>query len=157
MNDLEAEQKLVFQDASKLFKKIENVKDKFQVWKQMYPRDYDQAYGALSLTGGVVFYFWLLVFEIYVKYELLTWQPFLVTTVGYWWLGICAFWYNVLAPATLELWITNRRYSLRWLIGKAAIDPNGPDTKLLSNIIEKVCVSRFQDYVENCFDINCIR
>ncbi len=57
------------EDASKHFRKISHVKERFDTWKRSYPKEYEQAYGAMSLAG---------LFDLYVRHELLIWKPFVV-------------------------------------------------------------------------------
>ena len=55
------------------FRSLDNVMSKFDVWRREFEEDYGNAYGDLSLTG---------VFELYVRYELISWDPFDVRIRG---------------------------------------------------------------------------
>ena len=55
------------------FRSLDNVMSKFNVWRRDFDEDYGNAYGDLSLTG---------VFELYVRYELISWDPFAVRILG---------------------------------------------------------------------------
>nr|KAJ3421625.1 hypothetical protein HK105_002890 [Polyrhizophydium stewartii] len=67
---IEANQQLL-SDAASQFRKLSAVKERFQAWKQKYPKDYDQAYGALSLAGA---------FSLHVRHEMFGWNPFTMPT-----------------------------------------------------------------------------
>jgi hypothetical protein len=69
IQDFQNKKSRLFDQVLKQFQQIEYVKEKFSIWKLQYPREYEQGYGALSLTG---------VFDMYVKYEMLDWNPFTV-------------------------------------------------------------------------------
>jgi hypothetical protein len=56
----------LFEDASKHFRKISIVKEKFETWKVEYHKEYEQAYGEVSIPE---------VFDMYVRFELLEWDP----------------------------------------------------------------------------------
>ncbi|CAG8448617.1 2100_t:CDS:10 [Ambispora leptoticha] len=57
----------LFSDVRDEFKSISLIKSKFEEWKSEYREEYLKAYGGLSLPG---------VFEFYIRYELLLWDPF---------------------------------------------------------------------------------
>ncbi|CAG8441783.1 1445_t:CDS:10 [Ambispora gerdemannii] len=57
----------LFNDVREEFKSISLIKSKFEEWKSEYREEYLKAYGGLSLPG---------VFEFYIRYELLLWDPF---------------------------------------------------------------------------------
>jgi hypothetical protein len=63
---LQEQSQKLFEDASKHFKKISMVKEKFETWKVEYYREYEQAYGEASIPT---------VFDMYVRFELLDWDP----------------------------------------------------------------------------------
>lgn len=58
-------------DVGDEFKSLRTVKDKFEAWKLEYYDDYQKAYGSLSLPGA---------FEFYIRSELLSWDPFSVSS-----------------------------------------------------------------------------
>jgi GC-rich sequence DNA-binding factor len=60
----------IIADVQDDFASLLSVKNKFETWKTEFNDDYTKAYGGLSLPGA---------FEFYVRIELITWNPFLVS------------------------------------------------------------------------------
>jgi hypothetical protein len=60
---------MLLEDTADEYKSIVAVKSRFETWKAEFKEEYEKAYGGLSMPG---------VFEFYVRYEMLTWQPFKV-------------------------------------------------------------------------------
>jgi hypothetical protein len=112
IEDLKGEKLDCFKDASKQFRKMQMVKTRLETWKMQHPLEYDQGYGALSLTG---------IFDLYVRHELLDWCPFT---------KFSAFeqmvWHQELVDFGVE----------------QDFDPTDPDSKLLTNIVESTCIPR---------------
>lgn len=57
----------VFDDSSKLFKRLKKVNERYLEWKLNYPESYQKAYGTQSIIP---------VFDLYIRYELANWKPF---------------------------------------------------------------------------------
>jgi len=55
-----------FNDTNENFKDLSIIKKNFEDWKEKYTKEYNQGFGGLSMPG---------VFELFVKYELLLWEP----------------------------------------------------------------------------------
>ncbi|KAJ3274819.1 hypothetical protein HDV01_002023 [Terramyces sp. JEL0728] len=113
--------KLLFADASKYFRKISIVKEKLEGWKVHYPKEYEQAYGSLSLAG---------VFDIYVRHELLTWNPLKEFT---------------------------KFEKMQWhseLTGFGiTAEIHDPDDQLLSRIVEKTIIPKLQNIILSYYDV----
>lgn len=60
----------IIADVQDDFSSLLSVKNKFESWKREFNDDYTKAYGGLSLPGA---------FEFYIRIELITWNPFLVS------------------------------------------------------------------------------
>lgn len=69
--DLIAQKDSVFNDASNDFKSILTVKNRLELWKLNFSKEYAQCYGDASLQGA---------FDFFVRYQLLDWNPFVVNT-----------------------------------------------------------------------------
>ena len=112
LENLKSEKQNCFKDASKQFRKLQMVKTHLETWKIQHPLEYDQGYGALSLTG---------IFDLYVRHELLIWCPFLGPT-----LFEEMIWHQELVDFGVE----------------QDFDPTDPDSKLLLHIVESTCIPR---------------
>ncbi|KAJ1344051.1 hypothetical protein BSLG_001191 [Batrachochytrium salamandrivorans] len=112
LEEIITEHKHLFDDAKKQYRSISPIKDRFQAWKWEYPKDYNQAYGALSLAG---------VFELYVRYEHFGWNPF-KTSVHF------------------EDSVWHQELSSFGVSDEHTMDPNEPEAALLKKIAEKTIV-----------------
>eukprot|EP00842_Homolaphlyctis_polyrhiza_P004643 jgi/Hompol1/517/HPOL_001514-RA len=115
----------LLQDAAEQFRLVSAVKDRFQTWKWKYPKDYDQAYGALSLAGA---------FDFYVRYEMFGTQPFIT-------------------PLELESMAWHQELSTFGVTDSHTVNPDEPEAMLLTKIIEKTVIPRIVAQLElmDCF------
>ncbi|KAI8902715.1 hypothetical protein BC833DRAFT_572187 [Globomyces pollinis-pini] len=124
-SELEIDRLACFEDASKHFKNLRYVKEKFELWKSQYPREYDQGYGAMSLAS---------VFDLYIRFEIVQWNPFVDT------LALEEMeWHRLLADFGLN--------------NDSKMDPNDPDSKLLSTLVEKTVIPKIRKAIMSSYDV----
>ncbi|CAG8525778.1 2510_t:CDS:10 [Paraglomus brasilianum] len=122
VGEIEVSKQKLFDDVSDDFRSLDNVMSKFDVWRREFEEDYGNAYGDLSLTG---------VFELYVRYELISWDPFDQTTVD----PITSTnWYRVLS----EYGTTNSNNA----------DSNDRKSIIIGKVIDKILIPKINRLTE---------
>ncbi|TPX40917.1 hypothetical protein SeMB42_g03589 [Synchytrium endobioticum] len=112
--------KLLFADTLDEFCSIPIIKSKFENWKFTFRHEYDQSFGGLSMPG---------VFELFVRHELLAWEPF-------------------------NFYLDLEKMNWHEALMGYGMDPDAmevtedEDVKLLSKIVEKVVIPRMIARVE---------
>ncbi|KAI8921588.1 nineteen complex-related protein 2-domain-containing protein [Entophlyctis helioformis] len=101
----------LFDDVDEQFRSLSAVKQQFQMWKQAYPTDYDNAYGALSLAAA---------FDLHVRCEMFQWRPL---------------------QAAMDLEETEWHRDLSTFGQQEDhVDPDAPEAALLAKVVEKTVV-----------------
>ncbi|KAI8827202.1 nineteen complex-related protein 2-domain-containing protein [Fimicolochytrium jonesii] len=106
----------MFEDVGHEFRSLRMIKQKFETWKAKYAKEYDEAYGALSIPGIV---------ELFVRHEFLAWD-LSKSSPGFEDMQ----WHHTLHDYGIS---TNDMH-----------DGSNPDTDVLSRIVAKVIIPRLQ-------------
>ncbi|KAK5670746.1 hypothetical protein BDV3_005058 [Batrachochytrium dendrobatidis] len=99
-------------DAKKQYRKLSVIKDRFQIWKCKFPKEYDQAYGSLSLVGA---------FALHVRFEHFGWEPFKV-------------------PLNFEETNWHQELCSFGISDERLLDPDEADAMLVSKVMEKTII-----------------
>jgi hypothetical protein len=139
----------IIADVQDDFASLLSVKNKFETWKTEFTDDYTKAYGGLSLPGA---------FEFYVRIELITWNPFLVSNTSVMSSEPLTPLYNASLsappppsqrPVDLD--------TMRWhtIISEYGVSSDqedqmdDPDATILNKVVEKTVCKKIKDMIPN--------
>eukprot|EP00833_Pecoramyces_ruminatium_P001528 jgi/Orpsp1_1/1175560/evm.model.c7180000054353.2 len=119
-----------FSDTNNDFKDLNIIKKNFENWKEKYPKEYNQGFGGLSMPG---------VFELFMKYELLLWEP----------LENYKEFEDMIWHQEASTYGTNNMMELD------NYDPEDDDNKLLIRLVEKFAIPKVKELIKlwNVFSI----
>jgi len=123
-----------FSDTNENFKDLSIIKKNFEDWKEKYPKEYNQGFGGLSMPG---------VFELFVKYELLLWEPL----------------ENYREFEDMIWHQEASTYGTTNMMELDNYDPEDEDNKLLIRLVEKFAISKVKELVRlwNVFSVKQTR
>ncbi|ORX60223.1 hypothetical protein BCR36DRAFT_316823 [Piromyces finnis] len=120
-----------FNDTNENFKDLSLIKKNFENWKEKYPKEYNQGFGGLSMPG---------VFELFIKYELLMWEPL-----------------EDYKEFEEMIWHQEAStYGTSNMMELDNYDPEDEDNKLLIRLVEKFAIPKVKELVQlwNVFSIH---
>ncbi|KAJ3018332.1 GC-rich sequence DNA-binding factor [Thoreauomyces humboldtii] len=121
----------LFDGVANDFRSLGVIKQRFETWRAKFPKEYDEAYGALSIPG---------IFELFIRHELLEWDH---TKSG------CAFekmrWHHFLADFGHGADVNGNAMDADGIRnGDGDGDAGNPDANVLTRVVEKVVIPRIK-------------
>ncbi|TPX55683.1 hypothetical protein PhCBS80983_g05116 [Powellomyces hirtus] len=104
----------MFDDVGEEFRSLRMIKQRFETWKVKFPKEYEEAWGALSIPG---------IFELFVRHEMLQWDH---------------------EKGTFESMQWHQSLADFGVTADKAINTDNPDVDVLKRIVEKVVIPRLK-------------